>query len=476
MESLATPLRALAEEAAWFARDHEVRLLHVVTAVDLRDAVLKILMGQEFHADNRSPFVSLEDGFTLASTGWTERAARLREQHEARIATMAKANTPLPPLPPAPAAGDALTSFAMQARQIAGAVGPPLKGLVIVLAPTRVEDAVAWSAAVTGLVTAKGLGDVRFIVVDLDKPTVADLVKSLGRGAMVVTAIPDEAEVDRDVAGMLDRAAAATLGAPGFAQIGAAWPRAVMPPPRPGQTMVPDGEIKAAMIAAGISPAISPGEGQKLRLLILRAAQALKAGRGTDAVFLQREARDYCDQIGLPKEAITMELVLGAYLVQLGHRPLAIQTYEKAGQRAEEMGMLKEAAQAHLAAGALHGVDKRPDQASLAYARAGALARRAGVPILAIECYRLSGHYCADMPVKVKAWRLALEVASELEANDVKASSAAETARALAVVLRKAGLLPQAAEMDRQSVAFESGELRPIPSPPAPREVARGGG
>jgi tetratricopeptide (TPR) repeat protein len=216
-------------------------------------------------------------------------------------------------------------------------------------------------------------------------------------------------------------------------------------------------------------------EGQRLRTLILRAAQALKAGRGPDAIRMQREARDLCDTMGLSRESVLMELVLGTYLVQLGQRPLAMETYQKAAARAEGGGMLKEAAQAQLALAALWLVDKRPDVASVAYGQAAELARRGDEPILAIEAYRLCGHHCADRNVKILTWRRALAVAGELDPPEAKASSAAEVARALADVLRRAGLHSQAAQMDQEGIALESGEratAAPTSDPPAARRTS----
>jgi hypothetical protein len=61
VESIARPLRRLQEEAAWFARAQEVKLLHVRTDATLRGAVLDMVMAHEHHADNRGLYFRFDD-------------------------------------------------------------------------------------------------------------------------------------------------------------------------------------------------------------------------------------------------------------------------------------------------------------------------------------------------------------------------------------------------------------------------------
>ena len=77
MQSIASALEQLHEDASWFARAHEVRLLVVRTSGDLRATVVSLLPKYEFHHDNRSPWVVLEDGRIAFDDGWIARATRL---------------------------------------------------------------------------------------------------------------------------------------------------------------------------------------------------------------------------------------------------------------------------------------------------------------------------------------------------------------------------------------------------------------
>jgi hypothetical protein len=472
MESELGPLKHLAEEAAWFARDRDLRVLQVRTTVDLREPVLAVVMGQEFHADNRSPFVRLDDAFTTAAPAWRARARRLCDQHERRREDMAAEGASLPALRPLTAARDELASFAAQLREVADARCAPLEGLVVVLAPTRLDDPVAFEGAVRALVAAPTLNDVRWVLVLVEGPGVSrllqELLQELGGKALTVDCRPDPAAQTRELDQMLAAAASAPADAVGPAKIGAAWPPGVSPPPRLNRPPPSPAQVREVLAAAGLPPSLADGTGDELRRLVLGGAVALRQGRGPEAVRLQREARDLCQRHGMVKESLIMELALGTYLVQLGQRALAITTLRAVVARAEEARHPQEGVQAHLALGMLYTLERKPLDASLAYVAAGRLAQQAGLDLLGIEAYRLAGSSMTDPGHKAKAWRAALDIARAAPPPEARASSAAETARALAALLRASGLHRQAEALEQESVSLEAGET----APPAPLAVA----
>jgi tetratricopeptide (TPR) repeat protein len=472
MDSFAKPLRALAEDAAWFVREKRLRLLHVVTSGDLRDSVLDVVMGQEFHADNHSPFLRLEDAYSPESRGWEDRALRVREQHAARREAMAKEGQDLPPLPPPSAEkGDALTAFAVLLRQVADARCAPLEGLVVVLAPTRMEDPREWQRELRVLVEAPKLADVRWVVVELDRSSLGPMVEALGAKALSNTCQVDENALQAELARMLDGAGGASSQAPGPAQAGAAWPRGVVPPPRKGKPTPSPAQVEAALKEAGIAPGIAGESGRQLRQKVLLAAQALRQKK-VEAIQLQREARDLCLKAGLIRESVLMELILASYLAHLGQPAKALEQYEAAFVRAQQEQLPQLAAQAQLAIGALHFLARKPELAAAAYLRGAECAKAADVALLAIEGYRLAGQAWADLgkgSLATQAWRSALAVAEKAPQEEVKASSAAETARALAALCRKHGLAAQAQSLEEQSLRLEHGEELP----PQEKAVAR---
>jgi len=167
-----------------------------------------------------------------------------------------------------------------------------------------------------------------------------------------------------------------------------------------------------------------------------------------------------------------MELILASYLAHLGQPAKAIEQYEAAFMRAQQEQLPQLAAQAQLAIGALQFVARKPELAAAAYVRGAECAKAANVTLLAIEGYRLAGQAWADLgkeALATQAWRSALAVAEKAPAEEVKASSAAETALALAALCREHGLTAQAQSLEEQSLHLEQGEALQ----PQGKEVAR---
>ncbi len=171
MRSFAEPLGRLEHDAAWFARATELALLHVTCSSDLRGAALKVLPGViEFHPDNRSPVVVLEDAWTSADPGWKWRAQRLVEHWEGRVRVSADAGLELGSLSgQRPASPDPLGAFGGWLHLVARAVRAPLSGLVVVLAPARIEDGAAFESEVLELARRPELRSVRWVIVDMQE-------------------------------------------------------------------------------------------------------------------------------------------------------------------------------------------------------------------------------------------------------------------------------------------------------------------
>ena len=458
MESLARPIRELADALSWFVRARELRMLHVRTSADLRATALRLAAAQELHPENRSPFVVLEDASTATSDGWLERLERLRSQHAARKARMKQEGEPLPDLPERPAATEPLAAFGAQLAQLLQARADWHDGLVVVLAPTRVERPAAMVDALRALLGTGALGAVRWILIEVEPPPLEPVALQLGEQAMRLIFLADEAEAQRDLARMLDAAEAAPPDVSGPARVGAAWPPGVSPPPRRDRPPADPETIDALLLQEGISLPLAGTRGTQLSRAVMRAAQAMRRGQPINAVEHQARARDLCIEAALPREATLMELVLGAYLLAAQNPGSAARTYAAASERAERAGLPDLGAQAQLALGALHLRAGQRAEAAVAYARGAALARESGSAILTIEALRLAGQSQLDIGNEGEAlrlWTAALETANAAPAAEVKASSAAEVARALAAAFRKRGLGDRAADIEERSRDLE---------------------
>lgn len=194
MESTAAPLRRLNDDATWFARATELRLLHVTCSTNLRAAALKTLVGSiEFHPDNRSPMLSLEDAWTRQDPGWKLRTQRMVEDWEGRVMVLAEHDVELGTLAgQVPASAEPLAAFGGWVHLISQRVLPPLEGLVVMLAPTRIEEPESFERELRDLITRPELSGVRWVIVDVQEASLDALHEELGEAALRSECVRDD--------------------------------------------------------------------------------------------------------------------------------------------------------------------------------------------------------------------------------------------------------------------------------------------
>lgn len=477
MQSISNAICRLREDAAWFARAHEVRLLSIRTSSDLRKEALKQLAGFEFHADNFSPWVVFEDSRTAESDGWRSRANRLAKDWESRRQAFAKEQITLPPLDPRPPNGGSdsppddssvmarvtgifgdappesrVAPFLLTAGKVIAALREPLRGLVLVLAPAAVDDPEAFEAELEILLQAAPLARCRWVWVlpDDTKPP-RRLLESLGDRALECDAAVDPEAFERDVEALV---------ANDGARSGTAGPRGVKPPPRVDDPpALPKEKRDAELLKAGIDPRYID-ESPKLRNLLIGAALAMKQQRGADAVRQQREARDLCADLHLHQAEVICQIGLASYLSGLGLGQEAVRELEDAARCAHEHGLEVHESQAYLALGLVHALAQRLPHAAQAYVQAAKTAEAAKMPLIAIEGWRLAGQLAAqeDLPTQATgAFQEAIRIASSADPEVAKVSSAPEAARTLAALCRKRGLTAQADSLEAQAKTMEEG-------------------
>lgn len=468
MQSISEAINLFHQDASWFARARELKLFVLRTSGDLRSTLLKLLPGLEFHFDNRSPWVVLEDPHTDADDGWMARTNRLAEAWEKRRQRLAEDGVQAPAITSpatlgaaAPGTADRpgrvrtpeerVASFGRLAANLLRALPSPMSGLVVVLAPTVVERMPALEEEVARLLASAELKDCRFVLLlDSDFAVPATLLKGCGSRALVCECIVSSRSQDRDLEVML--AQESYLAGPK----GVAPPRRVDDPPE-----LPKEERDAALRAAGINPAFLE-EAPNLRKLVFGAALAMKQGRGPDAIRLQREAKDLAERLEMHQVRVICQIALASYLSGLGQRDRAQRELEDAAACSEQHALPEHASQAYLALGLLHALGKRPPEAAKAYAQAGRTATAAKVPLLAIEAWRLAGQIALQMGAEsqaVSCFKEAIGIAQGSEPQMVKLSSAPEATRRLANLCRDRGLAAQAASLFEQADQMERGEL-----------------
>lgn len=466
MQSISDALNRLHEDASWFARALEVELFVVQTSGDLRKSVVELLPKYEFHHDNKSAWVVLEDAHLADDGGWQARANRLLAEWERRReAFLNEQGLELPAAVPARpgATPPPLQPFEASASAVLQALRAPLEGLVIVLAPTVVDDVEALGAELWALMTAPPLRPCRWVLVVDAEASAPSFLEHMGPHAIRSRCVPDPEQQREDFAALV-----------ADPQLGRAGPRGVDRPPRVDDPPPLDPAVRdQALREAGIDPRYLE-KAPDLARLALGAALAMKEGRGRDAVKSQREARDLAAELGLRDAQVICQIALATYLSGLDLREPAIEELRSAADLAARHDLGLREAQARLALGLLLALDRRFAEAAREYAECARRAEGAGVPLIAIEGWRLAGQIGLQVGGDAQAaacFREAIRVAEGSEVDMVKASSAADAARTLAKRCQERGLRAQADSLYAQADAMERGEVG-VPAPVEPQPSA----
>jgi hypothetical protein len=470
MESISKPLRRLQEEGSWFARAREVRLLWVAADGGSRAMALSFFEKLEHHADNQSPFIPLDAPWSGPDWGEAGRGTRFGEAFAAKLEALRAAGIDAGICAAAVPPAVTLEAFGRELSRACGALRAPLSGVVVVLAPTRVDAPERFVADVRALILAPALAAVRWIVVESDSQHLGAVVDELGPDrALVVDVRADEAEQQQDLAALVGPAP--VLDAPlvlpfpwGPWTSAGAMPRSSAPPPRSDEKPPPsDDQLRQN----GLSPAYVKGGAQLMQRLMLGAALALREQRFSDAIELQTRAAELCATLGLAEQHVIQRLVRAGYLLAASAPREARATYEHAGRLASDAQLPAQRAQAELGLGMLDTLEHLPS-AHAHYAEAARQSEGAGSLPLAIECWRMAGQCAADagrFDLAIEAWERALAQALTLPADVARGTSAADVARLLANALGARGEAARADALHRQAFRIERGvEPGPIES------------
>lgn len=463
MQAVSTALNQVLEAGSWFTRARELAVLVVRTSGDLRKPALQILAGLEFHHDNRSAWMVLEDAHTKGDTGWRVRANRLFAHWEDRRKVFRERESIEMPV----AAPVALAPSAVVDRRVAaaiapmreacasllGALRPPLEGFVWVLAPAVVEDLEVMGREIEALAVDPALRRCRWVwVIEAGQPWPSALER-LGPAGVRCECIPDPGQQKRDLDALL-------AGPP--TMIGRAGPRGVTPPKRiDDPPPMPREERDAVLREAGLDPAYCD-KAPELQRRLFGAAIAMKDGKGEEAVRLQGEARDLAASLNLHHVTVLCQIALASYLSGLGRSQEALAELRRAAELAQQHQLGLPEAQAHLAMALLLALGKRFPEAAAAYVTCARRSEAAKVPVLAIEAWRMGGQIhlqTKEDEAAARCFQEAIRVAEGSEVDAVKNSTASEVARKLGELYRRLGVTAQADSLFELADAMERGEV-----------------
>ncbi|MBX3273065.1 MAG: hypothetical protein KF729_22570 [Sandaracinaceae bacterium] len=424
MRSVEASLLALSDQASCFVRIRRHRVQHVRVTAELREAALSILLAMEHHGENRAPWLLVPDATSGPDRGWLARVERLRADHATRRAAFLDAGHPFGALalPDAPGALEGpVGAFGAMVRAYRHALPDFLDGLVVVLAPTRVERSEAWRAELVALVTASELEGVRFVLVCedhgdlLDAPELAGLVR-------FVDCTLDPSAVRDDTVTLL------ASFEPGHG-LGVAATRD-HPPLRPTEEKL--GRPRPARSAeASVTEAV------------LMAAARAEQGERARAIEWQIAACRRADAAERPDLAARARLLLAGMLQAAERTRAALGQYARAAEIAEGVpGLEPVAASARLAYGVGLWSLGRSDEALAELARAARLAEGAAQFAIAIAALRHAGqlaHEQATPDAAARAWARAVALAiAEPDAGAL--AGADDIRRQLAALVREHAL------------------------------------
>ncbi|WP_437721922.1 hypothetical protein [Sorangium sp. So ce861] len=370
----------------------------------------------EWQPDNRHPFVVVEAPFTGEAAYVEAIAERLERDVAALREGLAEDGVALPPLAPSKGPIDeaALRRRLMEAGRAAAGV---LDGLVVVLAPARVEQVAAYRDVVARLAPVSNGTTLRLAALDVP-------------GSELAALLPGEARFEVDQAALLD--ALKQLGGDGA------------PAPTGGQPKLAPRQKDAVERALG-RKIPSEDAGASLRRLLLDGGKAMQDGAFKLAVRKLRAARMLCHVSGLEQEEAAASIALGSAANAAGDPRAALAAFRQGKALALAAGHRLLGAHAALGEAGVLLTAKRLAEAREAYAAAASLGEDAPALVLEAmrmhgECSRLEGHPA----LATRTWEDALAFAQSLDPGVRKTTSYAAVGASLVELLRTTGRAAEA--------------------------------
>jgi tetratricopeptide (TPR) repeat protein len=437
--------RVFLAEAEAFFRARKGPVLPMIAPVSARSDLVKALRRAELARKNRRPLFLYDEPF-VSTHRWGDGLARAIEQDYEALRGGAEAEgVTLPPF--ASDATDGMSSGgetespllrAVKAiERVAALLASRLDGVLVALLPAHIEDARAYRAALTMLVTTSFSRPVRLAV-------------HCPPGGPLEGVLPSDGarfHVDADeLAAYLK-----PIGDGGES----AGPQ--LPPP-----LAPKEEQRNAFEQETGRKLPDSEAARRLRGLLLEAGAATGRGDHEAAGAGYGEARSLCQREGLALEEAVVLTALGGACLAADKVTLAIDAYTRSETIAHTLEAWPVVCQAWFGAAGAHFTAGRYEAAALAYRAAADAAQRGALGVLGIEALRMAG-ICHQLlgasSTAIDLWQEAVTRGLDLSAKARRASPFAHVTEALFAMLEELQMGPQAAEL-RALVA--AGEAEPV--------------
>lgn len=471
---LCRPVEELADVMRRFVRSHSVRRIAVELDPRLDQAGHTTIAGFEHHADNGSPwmFVRLR-GAGDDDGAWEAAVDALREQH----VSMREAGAPLAASEARPLDHRGPGNFSAQLLMCLAAVREPAEGLTVVLTLPEGKPPEPWLSRLHDMAGSETLKALRWVIVGRPSEALAKWAEQFDDHAAIHhRAIVESGALVAELTEELDAEEARGVAGRGARPRGVSLPplprrwrpptkRNTRPPSRPPSH--PPSDVTGPPAPMGVAPAANqpppePPNDQavadaEIRVRVARAAVAMKDGNGPQALEQQAAARDRARDAGQPRRAISLELMLGAYLVDLGQYRLASETFTRAATDAIELDAPELAAEAFVAGGSAETLNEDPVQAVRCYRHAIAEGKRAERPAIVLRAYWEAGQRALALGLEVDCiglWGDAVVYAESVPPMQRKNTPAKDIAEGLSELLARHRRFAHAREVERRAEAF----------------------
>lgn len=445
MDPITKAIHRFREEMRTCLARPDVRIARVVCEPGDSPTVARAMRAEEWHEENRAPFLIFDIAHASDAETLPQMAAQVRSHYDRLAASFAEDGVEMPPFgSPAFDARDPVTSLGAHIRAFAAGLPPALNTPLFVWIPSNTREPQAWVDTSFALLRALWATGMKFVLRDDGAGHLDRALEGAGSAAVSVPFQMDDAAI-LDFFRKLS-APAAPGRAPGTLP-GSAAPD-VVPPPRPGPQPATGEELRAVLAKEGLPPALAQDEAERLRHLVLAAADGVAAGDERAAIANQAAAAELCMRTGVRVEESLMIMLLGSYCLHFNRLQDAEIAWRRAEKVAGDAGAFPQLAQIRLALAHLLLRTERVGDAAAMYEQAGYAARIAGSNLLWIEALRLAGtchvqrsceedaYYCWNAVVR--------RTPAEASGPEIGASTFMDVASDLLDLLRRHGMDDQA--------------------------------
>jgi hypothetical protein len=450
MDPITASLKQFQKQAHAFVSDQSKRMLCIIAASQHTGMLAKVLRGEEWFPDNKSPFIIIDTPWLNKEEDLTETICHhIKEHYNILVEGFKKDGVTLPEF-----AGtmtqddDPIDLILADILTLTHCTKEHLKPPVFCWLPSTAQKVPNWIDTVLYLFEELQKYDIRLVIsVEKDK-FLKPIVKKWQETVSIIhyDYSPDESN-DYFEKLFAPPSAGHAQGTPS----GSAAPD-VEPPPRKIQPPSDD-KIKEALKELNLPPTLTAQQAEALRTAIFAAAFAAGKQDEERTINEQLKACSICEEAGVKLEHALMRLTLANYYLQFEMEDEAKQEYATAESIAAEIPAYTQLAQIRMAQAFIRMRKKKwLEEAIHYYEQATAAAAIGESWLLYLESLRMLGtcHVkLKDTDMAIECWQAAVCRGEKMDKTELIGSSFLDIAARFIKLLEKEGLDKQAESVEK---------------------------